>query len=177
MPQPEKRNPAGGPGFGGTQTIGRGLQPHHTAGPLGLVLDRLERVRRCGKGYTARCPAHPDKTASLSLAEGRTGAVVLHCFAGCTALEVVGALGLQLADLFPERLSPMDPTQRRELREYAKQSNWRAALNVLALEGTIVLIAAHDIHHLGGLGSSADLARLRLALDRITSAREVLHGR
>src|SRR5690606_18985346 len=117
--RPEKRNPAGGPGFGGSQTIGGGPRGHDTAGPLGLVLDRLDNVRRSGRGFTAKCPAHADRTASLSLAEGRDGRALLHCFAGCSALDVVQALGLRLADLYAERLSPLDPTQRRELRQYA----------------------------------------------------------
>jgi len=37
---------------------------------LDRVLAGLERVKRSGKGFTARCPAHADGTARLSGAEG-----------------------------------------------------------------------------------------------------------
>lgn len=65
-------------------------------------LSRLERVKRSGKGWTARCPAHEDTQASLSIGEGDDGRVLLNCHAGCTVDEIVAALGLGLRDLFPE---------------------------------------------------------------------------
>lgn len=50
---------------------------------------------------TARCPAHEDRSPSLSVAEGVDGRAVLHCHAGCRPERVVRAMGLQWADLFP----------------------------------------------------------------------------
>ena len=63
--------------------------PHSTYGPVGVLLSRLEGVRNAGKGYTARCPAHKDRSASLSIAEGRDGRALVKCFAGCDMLAVV----------------------------------------------------------------------------------------
>jgi hypothetical protein len=37
----------------------------------------------------------------LSIAETTDGVVLLKCFYGCTAAQVVGAVGLELHDLFP----------------------------------------------------------------------------
>jgi len=34
--------------------------------------------------YTARCPAHDDRVASLSVAKGSDGRALVKCFAGCT---------------------------------------------------------------------------------------------
>jgi hypothetical protein len=70
------------------------------------VLDRLPGAKRQGDGFIARCPAHDDHTPSLAITEGRDGRAVLHCHAGCTkkgAHKVVSALGLTMADLFPDR--------------------------------------------------------------------------
>ena len=56
---------------------------------------------RGGSGM-AQCPAaaHPDRTASLSIAQGDVGAVVF-CQAGCdTDKDVLAALGMALRDLF-----------------------------------------------------------------------------
>lgn len=65
------------------------------------VVGRLSGIRSRGNGYQALCPAHPDQQASLSIDTGEDGRVLLHCFAGCTAEQIVSALGLTLADLFP----------------------------------------------------------------------------
>lgn len=53
-------------------------------------------VERLGGRWTAngglcRCPAHEDRTPSLSVRPGRTR-LLLHCFAGCSAEEVLRAL-------------------------------------------------------------------------------------
>jgi hypothetical protein len=67
-----------------------------------LVLERLENVKRSGAGFVARCPAHEDRTASLTIHEGDDGRVLIHCHAGCGAGEIVAAIGLQLRDLFAD---------------------------------------------------------------------------
>ena len=61
---------------------------------------------RCS-GRNWQCPAHADRSPSLSLSEGRDGAVLVHCFAGCTVHQVMHALGLDLVRLFePHVYSP-----------------------------------------------------------------------
>lgn len=66
-------------------------------------LARLKDVRQRGDRWEARCPAHRDDTPSLSVAVGADGRILLHCFGGCTPEAVVRAMGLRMADLFPER--------------------------------------------------------------------------
>lgn len=44
-----------------------------------------------GNGGVCRCPAHEDRTPSLSVRAGRTR-LLLHCFAGCSAADVLRAL-------------------------------------------------------------------------------------
>ncbi len=77
--------------------------PPRRSGPAGVqaVLDRLEHVKeaRPGEQWEARCPAHDDRHASLSVGQGAKGAV-LTCHAGCDTGEIVGALGLELTQLF-----------------------------------------------------------------------------
>jgi hypothetical protein len=67
---------------------------------LDLFLDRVD-FKREGNGFKAKCPAHEDIQASLSISEGADGRVLLYCHAGCTVEQVVSKLGLTLADLFP----------------------------------------------------------------------------
>ena len=61
--------------------------------PVKGILDRLQNVRPNGNGRTALCPAHDDRNNSLSVGEGSDGRVLLKCFAGCDASEIVTALG------------------------------------------------------------------------------------
>ncbi len=69
--------------------------------PVELVLSKLPDVKPNGNGWMARCPAHDDGRASLSVAVGDDGRALIHCHAGCTTEAVVAALGLTLADLMP----------------------------------------------------------------------------
>ena len=66
------------------------------------ILPRLQGVRQAGKGYIARCPAHEDEKASLSIGQGDDGRILLHCHAGCSIEEIAGALGIEVKNLFPE---------------------------------------------------------------------------
>ena len=68
---------------------------------LERILGRLDGVRRSGEGWLARCPGHEDRHPSLGINEGDDGRVLLRCFAGCAAGQVVVA-GLGMRDLFPE---------------------------------------------------------------------------
>ena len=71
--------------------------------PLGRVQATLEAAGSRRQGAMSwTCPAHDDQRASLSVKEGRDGRALLHCHAGCHPEDVLAALGLAWADLFPE---------------------------------------------------------------------------
>jgi hypothetical protein len=66
-------------------------------------LGLLDGIRRSSKGWVARCPAHDDRSPSLSIAIGEDKQILLHCHAGCEAEAIVRAVGKTMADLFTER--------------------------------------------------------------------------
>ena len=73
----------------------------------------LEKVKRTGAGrWIGRCPAHDDRSPSLALRELDDGRVLVHCFAGCSAQEVVTGVGLDLSDLFPSQEIGFDKGSR-----------------------------------------------------------------
>jgi putative DNA primase/helicase len=72
--------------------------------------------RQNGSKWVAHCPAHDDRVASLCIAEGKDGRVLLKCHAGCRTAAVVAALGLDLRDLFEHRASTARET-RYEIRD------------------------------------------------------------
>lgn len=143
---------------------------------IDLVLSRLERVRPHGRGHTARCPAHQDRTASLSVTAGNDGRLLMHCFAGCGIHDIVGAIGLTISDLFPRRLTDASPEARKELHGLALKAQLKACASVLDLESGVVLIAAGDVGR-GRALTDPDHARLALACEHIRAARVAIGGR
>ncbi|WP_052108047.1 hypothetical protein [Aerolutibacter daejeonensis] len=147
-----------------------------SVGPLEVVLSRLDRVQRSGRGYRALCPACGGRSQKLSVTEADDGRVLMHCFAGCPAAAVLGAMGLELPDLFPERLAPDTPEGRRAARRALREASWGAAVVTLDVEATLVLLAA-EMLAAGMPLPPEDLTHLRTAVARIEDARTVLRGR
>ena len=134
------------------------------------LLTRVEGVRSIGPGrWVAKCPAHEDRSPSLSVRELEDGTVLIKCFAGCAATDVVAAAGLEFRDLFPER-----STEHR-LRPVRAALDARDALACLAVEGRIVAIAASDLAE-GRSVTPQDADRIALAAGRIGRAWEACRG-
>lgn len=69
--------------------------------PVEHVLARLDGARQTGPTqWQARCPAHDDRHASLSIGKGGDGRALVHCHAGCAPGDVLAKIGLTEADLF-----------------------------------------------------------------------------
>lgn len=86
--------------------------------PIDILLPRLEGVRGRGPQYSARCPAHDDKAPSLRINEADDGTLLLHCMVGCSAVDVLAAVGLTLGDLFVKgKLGHFIPGRKRRHRE------------------------------------------------------------
>jgi hypothetical protein len=75
--------------------------------PVQEIVARLGSAKPTGKTqWQAKCPAHEDNKASLSLKRGEDGRALLHCHAGCTVEHICAALGVNVAALFPNRNGP-----------------------------------------------------------------------
>ena len=135
--------------------------------PIDAVLHRLDRVKSTGPGkWQALCPAHDDKRPSLSIKEADDGRVLLKCWTGCGAAEIVSALGLSLADLFPG--------DRRNLADHStgpmrRAFDYRDALTGIAHETLVARLIIEAVN--SGEDVDADaLDRLALAETRISDA-------
>ncbi|MCC7269397.1 MAG: hypothetical protein IT468_01615 [Rhodocyclaceae bacterium] len=127
------------------------------------LLLRLENVKRTGAGrWIARCPAHEDRRASLSIRELEDGRILVHDFAGCSVEEVVAAVGLDMAALFPEREIQHGKPERRPIPA-------ADILRCIAFEALVVSAAAGAILA-GEPLSSVDRERLALAAGRLQAA-------
>lgn len=61
---------------------------------------RVERGPNANGEYMCQCPAHNDRTASLSVRTGDDGNLLVKCMAGCDTRDVVKTMGLTMRDLF-----------------------------------------------------------------------------
>lgn len=74
---------------------------HHLDRRARTIVESLNGTWRQNRGMCC-CPAHDDRTPSLSVTLGRK-AILFHCFAGCSNDEVIAALdrqGVRSRDLF-----------------------------------------------------------------------------
>ena len=131
--------------------------------PLDKLLSRLHGVKRTGPGrYLAFSPARDERTPSLAIRETDEGVLLVHDFGGASIDEVLGAIGLTPADLFPERLTGTSPMRRRGMLSATQ------ALDVLAFESSLVRLAASNLAG-GHTLTPVDLERLAVAAARIAA--------
>jgi len=140
------------------------------------LLSRLQGVRALGKGqWMARCPAHEDRSPSLSVGLRDNGCILLHCFAGCATSDVLAAVGLTLADLFPEPLhNPTHPagTFRRERCPFDPLDT----LRIVARAALVCALTASDAAA-GKPISEADAQQAAFAVGRIMAALDAVECR
>ncbi len=143
-----------------------GGQVHYTniAAPL---LSRLDRVRPAGAGrWTARCPAHDDRSPSLSIHDTGERALI-HCFGGCDPTDILAAVGLQWSDLYPDKWDCAAKRPNEGARRYARRI--LAATDPLDIERLVLRVAAAD-RKAGRPESVEDRARVQLAIERLRAA-------
>jgi hypothetical protein len=99
--------------------------------PVRALYDELERADCDPHGpehhFRARCPAHDgENREALSVREGPAGIALVKCFHGCSASEVMEALGHPVAWLFSD-YEPKPVTGQR----------WRPPKRVSAIDATV----------------------------------------
>ncbi len=75
------------------------------------------------------CPAHADRTPSLSITLGKR-AILVHCFAGCTneaVMQGLAKVGVRISDLFDGKGEAITPTPREEIADRNALRLWRDA--------------------------------------------------
>jgi hypothetical protein len=91
-----------------------------------LICSKMSQLRRKGNKAMALCPAHDDKSHSLSIlyreADDR---VLLHCFAqDCSAGSILSAVGLAWQHIYPKDRGDYTPRLKRHTREQVKSAEW-----------------------------------------------------
>jgi hypothetical protein len=135
---------------------------------LEIMLSRLNKVRKSSNNsWMACCPAHDDNTPSLSVKDNGDGKLLLNCLAGCANEDILGALGMDWADIMPPKQPKEHFVKPTKQRVYATD-----ALRAIRFEAQIVCLAAYELCK-GIKPNEADMKRLELAMERINTATEV----
>ncbi len=98
--------------------------------------------RKAGSGWSARCPAHDDRTPSLSLRDTNDGKVLVRCHAGCDQDEVIAHL--KASGLWPQNgprlfryaasrrvTKPKEPDRDDIKRTEAALSIWQSTISAV----------------------------------------------
>jgi hypothetical protein len=127
------------------------------------LLNRLSKVKQTGSGkWVACCPAHEDRSPSLSIRQA-DDKILIYCFAGCDADDVVSAVGMSLGDLMPESVGHNhQPRTYTEIPTHTKAE----LFDVMVGETAIFMVAARQIA-MGIPFSEVDTKRIRLAENRL----------
>ena len=134
------------------------------------LLSRLEGVRRTGEGrWIAKCPAHQDRSPSLSIRELDDGRILLHDFASCSTDEILGAVGLNFDALFPERPIENGKPERRPFLP-------ADVFDIARREISVVAIVAADLHK-NKVVSEADYERVFVAVERLNDIAGAAYGK
>src|SRR3546814_19823878 len=112
------------------------MHQHRTSQFQGMQLETRARkiVEQLGGTWSRSrgmccCPAHDDRTPSLSITLGKR-AILVHCFAGCANEAVIEAMaghGIRIADLFDGTRDPIVTEPREEVAKRNALRAWREA--------------------------------------------------
>jgi hypothetical protein len=132
--------------------------------PAEKLLPNLAKLKQTGPGrWVGCCPAHDDNHPSLTIRELDDSTLLVKCWSGCNAAEIVAAAGLQMSDLFPARTTTS--FARGERRPFPAADILRA----VAFEALVVAQAATAMLA-GEPFGQAERERLIVAASRINAA-------
>ena len=138
------------------------------------ILPKLEKVK-AGRGrgqWLACCPAHQDREPSLALKELSDGMVMLHCWSGCDAREIVNAIGLDMRSLYP----PMQESiQGRNVKQAMPSWKRQQFVDLFNFERLVANIFRADVRR-NHFNQGDDLNRFFVACERMRRVQGVLHG-
>lgn len=132
--------------------------------PIENLLSRLDKVREMGKPgqWMARCPAHDDRTPSLSISL-RSESIAVYCFAGCSTEDVLDSIGLTFTDLYGKEAANYQAAIANKGRKFTRH------LKPSDIDLMVLKLAEADLEA-GRTLSIEDHARVALAKERLRGA-------
>jgi hypothetical protein len=141
------------------------------------ILSLLDSVRSRGPlKWSAKCPAHADRSPSLSITVGQKG-LLIKCWAGCTLHDITKALRLSVRDLFYD--TALDATQSRDAKR--KRAEQKSEARIVYEATGRRMDALRQAEYLIRSARSLSIEtwsheRLDAALERLAAAYALLEG-
>ena len=127
------------------------------------LLQHLEKVKSTKSGHwLACCPAHDDKSPSLSICEKPDGRVLVKCWSGCSVEEILSSVGLTFEALYPEKEIHHGKPERRP---FPAPDMFRALIPEMYVNYLCAQATAK-----GEVLPKVDMERLLLAINRFQAA-------
>ena len=109
------------------------------------------KARKSGSGWVDLCPAHDDRTPSLSINIAADGKLLLNCFVGCTFESIVRAAGLSSSSKLREvTRSDLEQIKRQQIEEAKRKAAYCKKLwhQGQPIEGSLsqTYLASRGIH-------------------------------
>ena len=124
------------------------------------IIASMPWARRNGPDkWMCKCPAHEDRSASLSISHVN-GQTLVHCFAGCSPDEIMQAIGMRVSDLW-DTITPSTHYDPPKLGNIPRHSIGDM-FPILLMEAEILATATREIMA-GRTLSVRDQARIILA--------------
>jgi|SRR5690625_2471265 len=137
--------------------------------PIERLLPLLPNVIARGDEWLSECPSCDKKRRTLVISVDSNNTILLHCYRGCRAIDVMQSVGLKLADLFEQKDERrMDRRELAAHRRRTKLTRIEALINTIGHEADVIDFAIKDIE--SGAPRDAMLARMRIAKSRIHEA-------
>lgn len=135
------------------------------------LLSRLKQVKKiAATSWKACCPAHDDRSPSMSIKETSEGAILIHCFAGCSVADIVDSVGLTMVDLFP---APLDRSVH-VIKGNKHAFNAREAVSYMAQQSLFVAACCVVLREQGFLPEKDKDRLMEISGRLMTIADEVL---
>jgi hypothetical protein len=129
--------------------------------PIDTLLPLLQKVRKTRHDrWIACCPAHDDKNPSLSIQEQDDGTLLIYCHSLCAPAHIVAAVGLELKDLFPQKMLPVEhPFSRSRPKSPPRPKSYREIIANMREDLLALSIGFSELKR-GHLLTLEDLERL-----------------
>ena len=94
------------------------------------ILPLLDNVKKCGQGYTAKCPLHDDNNNSFSISSNDDGYAVCNCFAGCSQVDLWDYFNSKLQRTDSSTQTAKKRTKNKIIAEYEYKDQDGAVVDV-----------------------------------------------
>lgn len=132
---------------------------------IDTFLSHVKGVKKAGRNaWMCNCPSHEDRSPSMKITHVEDGRVLIHCFAGCSTQDILGAVGLEMGDLYEQPLFHRAKPIKHGI--YPRDV-------LVALQGEFMIVMVSALMLKRGPLDEVDQKRLGVAFDRFSNAVEL----